>query len=226
MTDLERATESANRVVEIHERLSQWLRIGVKLPQIDAFVRHQLADLDSKSCFRGYRTSGIKPLFPSYSCLSINDCIVHGTAASYTEPVKAGDVLSIDIGVSYRGFIGDAAWTYVFGEPSETVSKLTSCAKDAILSGIYMMTPTSPFRNWSKTIQRTVEDAGFHCAEGLGGHGYGRKLHMEPFLPNTVTGTSTDDMKFKEGMFLAVEPMNSLVSCTLKHADCIFLNSS
>jgi len=215
--ELEKAQESANRVVEIHQRLSQWLRIGVKLPQIDIFVRHQLEDLSSKSCFRGYRTRNVKPVFPSYSCLSINDCIVHGTAGSYSEPVKKGDVLSIDIGVSYQGFIGDAAWTYVFGEPSKTVSKLTSCAKDAILSGIYMMTPESPFKNWSQTVQQTVENAGFHCVEGLGGHGYGQKLHMDPFLPNMVTGTCLDDTKFKKGMLLAVEPMICVGTGKIRH---------
>ncbi|HBS29665.1 MAG TPA: hypothetical protein DEB06_09505, partial [Phycisphaerales bacterium] len=112
------AYAAAQCVVETHRRLVSFVRRGHTLAEVDAEVARIFRGLGCRSCFLGYRV-GRLPAFPSHACLSVNDCIVHGTAASHTEPLKEGDLFSIDIGVWHKGWIGDAAWTYAIGSVSE-----------------------------------------------------------------------------------------------------------
>ncbi|TVQ62630.1 MAG: type I methionyl aminopeptidase [Phycisphaerales bacterium] len=209
--DAELAFEAAQRVVETHKRLSGFLRAGQTLAEIDRFVAETLQELRCKSCFLGYRTGGLPP-FPSYACLSVNDCVVHGTAGYRLEPLGEGDLLKIDIGVSYKGWIGDAAWTYSIGEPSDEVRRLMACGKRSIELGVETLRAGAPLMDWARTVQRHVEDeCGFHLVRGLGGHGYGRSLHAPPFLSNTVPtfpGEWADaGRRWEAGTLIAVEPM-------------------
>src|SRR5262245_57690454 len=188
--DAQAARAAAEKVVRTHEALSAWLRPGMTLAQVDAFVAKTLEELSSKSCFLGYRV-GKSPAFPSHACLSVNDCVVHGTAGYYLPPMKEGDVLKVDVGVWFEGWVGDAAWTYVFGRPTEVVKRLTECGKEALKRGVKELRPGQPWINWARTVQGIVEGAlpdgaGFHLIRGLGGHGYGRRLHAPPFVSNTV----------------------------------------
>jgi methionyl aminopeptidase len=209
--EAEQAYAAAQKVVEIHRRLVGFLGVGQTLGQIDRFVGEQLADLKCKSCFKGYRPGGLPP-FPSNACLSVNACVVHGTAGYYEAPMAPGDVLKIDIGVSHRGWIGDAAWTYVFGEPSPDVRKLLDAGKNSLRLGIEQLRPGNTYKDWAKAVQGHVEgDCGLHLVRGLGGHGYGRKLHTPPFVSNVVPtypGEWPDsDRPCEPGVLIAVEPM-------------------
>ena len=210
-SDVDAAYAAAQKVVETHQRLSEFLCAGLTLAQIDRFVLETLEDLKCKSCFHKYRTGGLPP-FPSQACLSVNDCVVHGTAASYLEPLKAGDVLSIDIGVRYRGWMGDAAWTYVFGEMTPQIKKLTDSGKESLAKGIEQIRPGNTWLDWAKTVQRVVEkEYGFHLIRGLGGHGYGRKLHSPPWISNVVPDYAHEwpdgPKPIEPGTLVAVEPM-------------------
>jgi len=209
--DADAAYAAAQQVVETHRRLSAWLEPGQTLAQIDRFVADTLAALGCKSCFLGYRVPKLPP-FPSHACLSVNDCIVHGTAASHPEPMAPGDVLKIDVGVVYRGWIGDAAWTYVFGEPSEEVRRLCECGKEGIRRAVETLRPENTYLAWARTLQEHVEDGcGFHLVRGLGGHGYGRKLHGPPFVSNVVPSLPGEwpdgQLRCEPGTLVAVEPM-------------------
>lgn len=209
--DIDAAHTAAQKVVEIHRRLAEWLSRGLTLARIDAFVAEQLRDLGCKSCFLHYKVPKCPP-FPSYACLSLNDCVVHGTAGMTTKPLETGDVLSIDIGVSFRGWIGDAAWTYVFGEMNEQQRRLTDCGKEALRRGAAELRPGRPYLDFAKAVQNHVEgECGYHCVRGLGGHGYGRKLHTPPFVANTAPtypGEWPDAFtKIEPGTLVAVEPM-------------------
>ncbi|NJL29521.1 MAG: M24 family metallopeptidase [Thermoanaerobaculia bacterium] len=158
--DVDAAYDAAQRVVEIHRRLSAWLRIGVTLPKVNRFVETALDDLGCRSCFRGYRV-GQHPPFPSQACLSVNDCIVHGTAGYYSKPIASGDLLKIDIGVTYKGWVGDAVKTYVFGEPSAETLRLTECGKEATRRGILELQPGRPLVGWrapSRAVSRASTD--------------------------------------------------------------------
>jgi methionyl aminopeptidase len=205
------AYAAAQRVVDTHRRIAAWLRPGVTLIQIDAFVAKTLEELGCRSCFLGYQVPR-SPKFPSHSCLSVNDCVVHGTATSHVQPMANGDLLKIDIGVFYQGWVGDAGWTYCFGDPSPVVRRLMNCGKESLRRGVQQLRPGNTWLAWAKAVQGYVEgECGFHLVRGLGGHGYGRKLHAAPYVSNTVPtypGEWPDaHQPCRPGTLVAVEPM-------------------
>ncbi|HMN42170.1 MAG TPA: M24 family metallopeptidase [Phycisphaerales bacterium] len=209
------AHAAAQCVVEAHRRVSASLRVGQTLAQIDALVARTLDDLHCKSCFLGYAIPG-QSRFPSHACLSVNDCVVHGTAASYAAPMKEGDLLKIDIGVFHKGWVGDAAWTYAFKSQTPLAKKLMDCGKESLRRGVLELRPGNMYIHWAQAVQQYVEGdppigCGFHLVRGLGGHGYGRKLHGPPFVSNVVPtypGEWPDAMsKCLPGTLVAVEPM-------------------
>lgn len=209
--DVDAAYTAAQKVVETHHRIAAFLHEGLTLAQIDRFVFETLEELGCKSCFFKYRAGGLPP-FPSQACLSVNECVVHGTAAYHLEPLKAGDVLKIDIGVRHKGWMGDAAWTYVFGEMTPEVRKLTDSGKESLAKGIEQLRPGNTWLEWAKTVQRVVEDEyGFHLIRGLGGHGYGKKLHTSPWISNVVPAHPNEwpdaNKRIEPGALVAVEPM-------------------
>ncbi|NNF45005.1 MAG: type I methionyl aminopeptidase [Phycisphaerales bacterium] len=209
--DIDRAFAAAQCVVRVHERLVEFLRAGQTLAEIDAFVAETLADLDCKSAFLRYRIPSHPP-FPSHSCLSRNECIVHGTHTMTDEPIAPGDLLSVDIGVKHQGFIGDAAWTYGIEAVTDEMQRLMTCGRAALAAGIAAMQAGRPLIDWARAVQTCVEEEyGFSLVRGLGGHGYGHTLHGAPFVSNVLprhAGEWPDAFTtFKPGMLIAVEPM-------------------
>ncbi len=209
--EIDAAHEAAQIVVRVHESLAGWLRAGQTLAQIDRHVAEILSSLDSRSAFLRYRMKGHPP-FASHACLSVNECIVHGTHDMTAEPLRPGDLLSVDIGAVHDGWIGDAAWTYAIEEASDLARRLMACGREALRRGIEAVRPGRPLLDWARAVQPYVEgECGFHLVRGLGGHGYGRKLHGPPFVSNVVPthpGEWPDAYAtFKPGMLLALEPM-------------------
>jgi methionyl aminopeptidase len=210
--DIDAAFDAAQKVVEVHRRLAAWLRPGQTLAAVDQWVGKTLADLECVSCFRNYVTPGHPP-FPAHACLSVNDCIVHGHALYRTQPLVPGDLVKVDIGVTYRGWIGDAGWTYCLGQPTDLQARLMACGKESLRRGIATIGPDSQLKAFAMAVQEHVErDCGFHCVKGLGGHGYGRTLHAAPFVANAMPGML--DAPWPEakqvwvpGTLVAVEPM-------------------
>lgn len=214
--DIAGATEAARCVVETHHAVAAELRVGIELGAVDLFIAETLSRLRAKSCFLRYRASRLPP-FPSHACLSVNDCVVHGTAATLGRPLQHGDLLKIDIGSIKNGWIGDAAWTYSIGEPTEEVARLMACGKECLRRGIETLTPGSRLIEWAKAVQQHAEDeCGFYLVRGLGGHGYGKRLHESPWVSNTVPAYPSEwpdgQMDVSPGMLLAVEPMIAIGS--------------
>ncbi len=209
--DVESAHAAAQCVVKTHQRLVEFLKAGQTLIEVDRFVATTLADLKCKSCFLGYRVPR-SPAFPSHACLSVNECVVHGTATCRREPLRSGDILKVDIGVTHHGWIGDAAWTYAIEGTDEETLRLMHCGKESLRLGIEELQPGRPLMDWARAVQRHAErECGFHLVRGLGGHGYGKKLHTPPFVSNvlpTFPGEWPDAMTTcRPGLLLAVEPM-------------------
>jgi len=205
------AHAAAEKVVVTHQRLVEFLRVGQTLAQIDRFVGETLADIGCRSAFVGYRV-GRSPPFPSQACLSLNDCLVHGTAASSAKPMRAGDVLKIDIGVFYKGWVGDAAWTYAFKERSDLATRLMEAGKESLKRGVQQLRPGKTYLDWARAVQSHAEgECGFHLVRGLGGHGYGRTLHARPFVSNVVPLSANEwpdaFTPCTPGTLVAVEPM-------------------
>lgn len=215
--DADAAHAAAQKVVETHRRVADFLRHGHTLAEIDAFVGKTLESIDCQSCFRGYRV-GRKPPFPGHACLSVNDCVVHGTPDSHPRPLAHADVLKVDIGVYFRGWVGDAAWTYVFGPMDPVTKKLTDTGKESLARGVKELRPGNTYLAWARAVQSFVEDERkFHLVRGLGGHGYSRRtkhdagLHAPPFVSNVVPtypGEWSDaQTPCLPGTLVAVEPM-------------------
>lgn len=209
--EAEMAREAAQMVVTTHRRLVEFLRVGQTLGQIDAFVASCFEDLGCRSAFLGYKVPG-SPAFPSHACLSVNECVVHGTAGYYTAPMKPRDILKIDIGVFNKGWVGDAAWTYAFKDRDESAARLMHCGKESLRRGAKTLRPGNTFIEWARAVQGYAEgECGFHLIRGLGGHGIGRKLHGRPYISNTVpTGAGEwpdAHTPCAPGLLVAVEPM-------------------
>lgn len=215
------ARAAAQAVVETHHRFRKWVKMGVTLGAIDSFIASTLQELSCRSCFIGY-TAGDHPPFPSHACLSVNDCVVHGTAGSLVRPLGPGDVLKLDIGVWYRSpdpalrktgeFIGDAAWTYSFGQPSKETRRLMEAGKESLRRGCEQLRPGKIFLDFARAVQQHVEvECGFHLVRGLGGHGIGRALHLPPFISNVVPDHPSHwpegVLACEPGVLVAVEPM-------------------
>lgn len=209
--DVDAVAAAAQCVVRVHERLVDFLQPGLTLAEIDRYVAVALDDLDCTSAFLRYRIRGHPP-FPSYACLSLNNCIVHGTHEMTPRPIAPGDLLSIDIGVKHHGWVGDAAWTYAIESASDEALALMACGRESLRLGIAAVRAGRPLVDWARAVQDYVEKTcGYHLVRGLGGHGYGRQLHGPPFLANTAPtypGEWPEAWKpFTPGMLLAVEPM-------------------
>ena len=220
--EAEAAYAAAQKVVETHKRLVETIKVGSTLAEIDMEVARILHSLDSRSCFLNYKPARMRP-FPGHSCLSVNDCIVHGHPACHTDPLEEGDILSVDIGVLHRGWIGDAAWTYAIGSVSDENKRLMDCGKEALAKGLPTLVGGRPYTDWAQTVQDIVEgDYGYHCVRHLGGHGYGKKLHAPPYVANNMPSYPGEwpdaDVVAKPGTLLAVEPMVAIGTGDRKEA--------
>ncbi|MBB3662131.1 methionyl aminopeptidase [Prauserella flava] len=177
---------------------------GVSTLELDALAEQLIRDADAVPSFKGYHG------FPGSICASVNDQIVHGIPSS--ELVLAdGDLLSVDCGAILEGWHGDSAVTISVGEVSEPDGKLSAATKAAMQAGIDAALPGSRLTDISHAIEMEalgkILDDGieYGMIEEYGGHGIGREMHMEPFLPNV--GKPGRGPELRPGVTLAIEPM-------------------
>lgn len=209
--DIDSALKASQCVTKTHFALADYLKAGQTMAEIDTFVAEVLESLDCRSAFLRYKIPGHPP-FPSHACLSLNDCIVHGTHDLTDMPLKPGDIFSIDIGVMHKGWVGDAAWTYAIEHASDDALRLMECGKESLRKGLATIKPGRPLMDWARAVHQFVEkESGLFLVKNLGGHGYGRTLHGSPFLSNRMPRHRAewpDAFKtFEPGLLLAVEPM-------------------
>lgn len=155
---------------------------------------------------------GGKPAFLNYDgfpytiCASVNEQVVHGFCSSV--PLKEGDIVSIDCGVIWNGYYSDAARTFPVGNISMEKAKLIEATKDSFFAGIKDIKAGSRLGHISHRIQAYLEERGYGVVRELGGHGIGKTLHEDPFIPNF--GHYNSGLVLQEGMTLAVEPMSTM----------------
>lgn len=142
---------------------------------------------------------------PGYSwatCLCVNEVVVHGIPTQYV--LKEGDLLTIDIGLIYKGFHTDTAWTKIVNGQDD---EFLTTGKLALRRGIEAATAGNRVGDISKIVQGTIERAGYSIVKSLVGHGVGRDLHEEPQIPNYVRGSIENTLPLQEGMTIAIEPI-------------------
>ena len=174
------------------------LRPGMKTREFDVIASRELKKLGAKPSFKGYRG------FPASVCTSVNDEIVHGIPRE-DRVLNEGDILALDVGVLYKGFFGDAAWTYAVEGISDELKKLLRVTEEALYLGIEQVTVGNRVSDISSAVQKHVEANGFSVVREFVGHGIGRALHEEPQVPNF--GEPGRGPRLMEGMVLAIEPM-------------------
>jgi methionyl aminopeptidase len=189
----------AGRIVAIVlQKMSEAVKPGLKTRQLDEIAVKELGKWDTaRASFKGYRG------YPASICVSVNDEVVHGIPGNRI--LKEGDIVSLDFGVIYRGFQGDAALTVGVGTVSPDALKLMEVTRESLTEGINAAREGGFLGDIGAAIQGYVESRGFSVVREYSGHGIGRDMHEDPLVPNF--GSKYEGLKLKEGMTMALEPM-------------------
>ena len=172
-------------------------RSGVTTAELDESAERFIRSQGAIPSFKGYRG------FPGSICASPNEMVVHGIPGPYK--LRRGDLLSIDVGVTYEGWVADAAITVPIGETSEEAEALLTTTREALLAGIEQARPGNHLGDVSHAVQSRVEAGEMSVIRTLVGHGIGREMHEDPQIPNF--GEPGQGPLLEEGMALAIEPM-------------------
>ncbi len=195
--DLEAMRPACAVAAAVLDDVAGFIRPGVTTKEVDDFAESRIKHYGAKSAFLGYRK------YPCQICISINEQVVHGLASS--RQLCFGDIVSLDVGVIYNGFIGDTARTLAVGGCGLLAQKLMDVTEKSLYEGIAQALPGNRVVDISRAIQNYVEGNGFSVVREFVGHGVGRSMHEDPQIPNFVDGKSSP--KLRAGMTIAIEPM-------------------
>lgn len=195
--EIERMRIPSRIVAQVLETLKDTARPGVTTLQLNQIAEEEALRLGAKPAFKGY--SG----YPYTLCCSLNDQVVHGMPSG--RKLVEGDILSIDFGVIYGGFFGDAAVSLPIGAISENAERLLRVTEESLYEAIEATRPGNRLSDISYAVQNYVESRGFSVVRDFVGHGIGKQLHESPQIPNF--GRPGRGVKVKSGMVFAIEPM-------------------
>lgn len=173
---------------------------GARTEDLDRLAEEFIRGQGGEPSFKGYRG------FPGTLCISVNEEVVHGIPGR--RKIREGDLVSVDCGVTWEGFIADSAVTVPVGAIPPELQKLLDVTREALYLGIDQARPGAFIRDISKAVQQHVEKHGFTVVRELVGHGVGYQMHEEPQVPNYVTGQKGP--KLQPGLVIAIEPMVNL----------------
>lgn len=179
------------------EEVAGWIKPGVTTREIDEYAAARIGFYGGRSAFLGYRG------YPCHTCISVNEQVVHGLAGD--RHVQFGDIVSLDVGVIFDGFIGDTARTVPVGACDLAVQKLIEVTEQSLYDGISRALAGNRVSDISRAVQERVEASGFSVVREFVGHGVGRSMHEEPQIPNFYESGRSPVLK--PGMTLAIEPM-------------------
>jgi methionyl aminopeptidase len=195
--DLEAMRSACAVAGKVLDDIIGYVKPGVTTRQVDEFAAERIKFYGAKSAFLGYRK------YPCHTCISVNEEVVHGLASE--RELRLGDIASVDVGVSYKGFIGDNARTVAVGGCGVLAQRLLDVTEQSLSLGIGAAVAGNRVTDISRAIQNYVEGNGFSVVREFVGHGVGRSMHEEPQIPNFVDRKM--DQRLRPGMTLAIEPM-------------------
>jgi len=204
--DLEAMRPACGVAAKVLAEVSEFIQPGMTTAEVDEHAAALIKGFGAKSAFLGYRK------FPCHTCISVNEQVVHGLADS--RKLQFGDIVSVDVGVLYNGYIGDNARTVAVGGCSPESQRLMDVTEKALHEGIAQARPGRRVLDISRAVQKLVEGNGYSIVREFVGHGVGRTMHEEPQIPNFVDGKSSP--KLRAGMTLAIEPMVNAGSAGVK----------
>ena len=188
----------AGRVVgETLQELAEQVRPGVDVRDLNTYVERKYERLGVVPTFKGYQG------FPDVVCVSINEQLVHGIPSSRI--LQEGDIVSIDLGATVEGFVGDSAITVGCGFISDEAQRLIDVTRNALWAGIHAARDGARKGDIGAAIQQVIEAAGYGLVRNYVGHGVGREMHEPPQMPNY--GKAGTGMRMRSGMVIALEPM-------------------
>ena len=188
--------EAGRILANIVKELVRNIKEGYSTYKIDINANDLCKRNNVKPAFLGYRD------YPSTACLGVNDTVVHGIPGE-EEILRNGDILSVDMGIIYKGYYSDMAVTVGVGKISKIARKLIDVTRDCLYSAIDVTKAGNTIGDLGFAIQSTAERAGFNVVREMVGHGIGRELHEEPRIPGY--GTPGEGIELKAGMTLAIE---------------------
>ena len=171
---------------------------GVSTEEINRIAHNFIVKSGAIPTFKGYNG------YPAAACISINDEVIHGIP-SKKRIIKAGDIVSIDVGATFNGYVGDNAATFAAGDISPEAQRLCDTTRESLYEGIKMAVAGGRLGDIGSTIQRYCEERGFSVVREFTGHGVGKQMHEDPSVPNF--GTPGRGVRLLPGMTIAIEPM-------------------
>ena len=171
---------------------------GVSTEEINRIAHSFIEKSGAIPTFKGYNG------YPAAACISINDEVIHGIP-SKKRIIKAGDIVSIDVGATFNGYVGDNAATFAAGDISPEAQRLCDTTRESLYEGIKMAVAGGRLGDIGSTIQRYCEERGFSVVREFTGHGVGKQMHEDPSVPNF--GTPGRGVRLLPGMTIAIEPM-------------------
>ena len=199
--EIELMRQAGHILDQTRDMLETHIKPGVSTYHLDQLAESFITKLGGTPSFKGYHG------FPGSICTSINEVVVHGIPSS-KQLLKEGDIVTIDIGVNYKGYHADSAKTYAVGKISEDLEQLLKVTENALYVGLEKAVPGNRVSDISSAIEAYVKPYGYGIVEEFTGHGIGRDLHEEPFVPNF--GQPGQGAILKPGMTFCVEPMVNL----------------
>lgn len=195
--ELQYMYDAGQIVARTHQEVAKAVEPGITTQELDRLAEEYILKCEAKPVFKGYYG------FTGSICTSVNEEVVHGIPG--LRQLKLGDIISIDIGATLNGYVGDAAVTLPVGEIDEEAQKLIAVTENSLAEGIKQAVVNNRLSDISHAIQSYVENNGFAVVRDFVGHGIGRDMHEDPQIPNF--GPPGRGPRLKKGMTLAIEPM-------------------
>jgi methionyl aminopeptidase len=206
--EIEGMRQACRVAADVLDEMLKLVAPGMSTYDLDQAGKDIMARMGAKSTTINYKPAGMTA-FPSYTCLSVNEEIVHGTGRR-DKILHLGDIITIDACILYKGWVGDNARTVAVGPVPERVEKLISVTREAFFKGFELARSGNHVGDISNAVQRHVESNGFGVVREFVGHGVGRTMHEEPQVPNY--GARGRGPRLAPGMTICIEPMVTMGS--------------
>lgn len=203
-TEIEAIRRAGHVVTEVLDTLKAQVRPGVTTAELDRLAREELARRGARPNFLGYQPAKNVPPYPAAVCISVNDEIVHGIPGRRV--LREGDIVTLDMGALFEGWHGDSAITVPVGRVGSKAQRLLDVTQEALRHGIAKARPGNHVMDVARAVQEYVEGEGCSVVREYAGHGIGRALHEDPWVPNYVD-EETPNPKLRPGMVFCIEPM-------------------
>ena len=206
--------EGGKRHAFILRELAGMVKPGITSLELEESARKLIAEGGDKAAFLNYQPVGAKRPYPAVLCVSVNDEVVHGIPNEVGKVLKEGDIVTLDLGLTHKNLITDAAITVPVGKITSEISQLIETTRDALYAGIKAAKGGKKVGDIGVAISRFAAQFNYGVVEELSGHGVGYSVHEDPYVPNYGEAGKGDTLK--PGMVIAIEPMFNLGSKRVK----------